>query len=59
MLMSGCEGVKALKKSLSNYSVTIGLECGSTLSKIELIFMLFLLDLYNVTECLRTSVYQC
>ena len=52
MLMSGCEGVKALKKSLSNYSVTIGLECGSTLSKIEL-------DLYNVTECLRTSVYQC
>ena len=58
MLMSGCEGVKALKKSLSNYSVTIGLECGSTLSKIEF-FMLFLLDLYNVTECLRTSVYQC
>ena len=38
MLMSGCEGVKASKKSLSNYSVTIGLECGSTLSKIELIF---------------------
>ena len=37
MLMSGCEGVKALKKSLSNYCVTVGLECGSTLSKIELI----------------------
>ena len=38
MLMSGCEGVKALKQSLSNYFVTIGLECGSTLRKIELIF---------------------
>ena len=51
MLMSGCEGVKALKKSLSNYSVTIGLECGSTLSKIAMLF----LACHVVTETSSTT----